>query len=239
MKSTVETGRSRTSSYASPKSFMPKQPQIMHNFKANSNEKLFQRAPFLKERGEYKDFQDYQGKSDLYKEKAEIYREKTDFIKEFDTNPKYKLSPNSFNFDSERVSPKISNENLEDFEKNDDFYGFSNTNPQNLQASKAYIHAMKALQTRNKLLEDEKKDLDDLRIKEKEGFEKQLKEFEGLLNEKTGLFASLENNLKEKLLAIEEEYNSVLNRNKMLENEHLLLKEEKEKQQDNYNRSLR
>ena len=41
----TETGRSRTSSYTSPKSFLPKQPQIFHNYKALSMEKLFQRTP--------------------------------------------------------------------------------------------------------------------------------------------------------------------------------------------------
>ncbi len=210
-----ESGRSRTSSYTSPKAFLPKQPQILHNYKALSNEKLFHKSNMLRE----------------------------------NDPPKLKLSPNSFFFDNERISPKVTNEILEineDFlefqEKNalnsDDFINNS-TFQQNLQASKAYINAMKALQTRNKQLEDEKKELEIQKLKEKEAFEMKTKEYEAILKEKMMVFKNLEGNLKEKLLVLEEEIQDLLNRNKLMENEQALNREEKEKQQDNYNRSLR
>lgn len=205
---TSESGRSRASSYTSPKAFFPKQPQIVHNYKALSHEKLFKRDRPRDLNAYLPDMNEGSAPS-----KSDNIMEVNDFMDFSDKNTM----------------------------ENEVFFNMNTTNQlqESLQASKAYINAMKALQIRNKGLEDEKKELETQKITEKEAYEKQIKDLENLIKEKSSIFKSLENNLKEKLFVLEEENSSILNRNKMLENEHILVKEEKEKQQDNYNRSLR
>lgn len=198
-----ETGRSRTSSYTSPKAFLHKQPQILHNYKASSNEKLFQRS-------------NPDPQAFIYGGESPFAYNQVDNIEELPTL-------------SEKGGPLSS----EDF--------LTNLNPlqQNLQASKAYINAMKALQTRNKALEDDRQELEKKKNQERDSYEKQLKDFENILKEKSNLFKTLEGNLKEKLFSLEEETTQIVNQNKMLETELVLIREEKTKQQENYNRSFR
>ena len=202
----TETGRSRTSSYTSPKAFLPKQPQIFHNYKALSMEKLFQRTPL---------------------------------------NPQNinNSKNNLFMIDSDRVEVR---ENLEDFpdftEKgpaSDDLTNLFIPLQQNIQASKAYLNAMKALQIKNKSLEEEKRDLELEKQKEKDNYEGQMKDMEAVVKEKLVIFQTLEGNLKEKLLVLEENNSVLMNNNRMLETEYNLLREEKERQHENINRQLR
>lgn len=198
----TESGRSRTSSYTSPKAFMPKQPQIQHNHKALSTEKLFQR---------------------------------TSTFAPATTVPNANLSV----LESDRYQL----EDLSDFNSKvplpDDFNTLLTPIQQNIQASKAYLNAMKALQARNKTLEEEKREFEAERNKERSSFEAQIKEIESLMREKSAVFESLEGNLKEKLFRLEETNSVLQNNNRMLETEYNLLREEKERLQESINRQLR